>query len=548
MFRRIGCILLSCAAGFACSDESVVGSATLDARASDVFSPEAGSPDAGADADASGTDTGSTDTSSTDAGARDGSAEADWPASDASDTGADTGGRPLEIRVTSFDRQPMVVDIGIVGADASALSCEFPADPGVRIQKTSVAALSTRCRLRGLRPGTSHRAAVRRGSEVLNVDFTTPPALRGFTQSFALESNDTPAPGLRLFDLSSSPDILESSFVAVDTTGVTRFYVEHSSPNAGSIPERVPAGIKLLDDGTVMFTQGYDFHVIDEFGDAVLHLGAQTLGVAALHHDVILLPNGNFVALAWEFRDVVIPGDTQTSTVLGDKLIEFTRAGSVVWSWSALDNLDLGRQRLFSDRTIEDPTRPGVLGRDWTHGNAVVYSATDDSLLVSLRHQDFLVKIRRGDGATLWRLGEGGDFSLSAGEWFYHQHAPEWQSDGTLLVFDNGNGRPNVPLANLRTRVVHLRLDEAARTATILHELRTDDYFQTFAGDADRLSNGNVLVTDANVTTGPDQGTARVTEAELATGRVIWRLRAPGKMIYRCLPVTRLPGESASGG
>jgi len=96
--------------------------------------------------------------------------------------------------------------------------------------------------------------------------------------------------------------------------------------------------------------------------------------------------------------------------------------------------------------------------------------------------------------------------------------------------------------------VLHLELDEAAHTATILHELRTDDYFQTFAGDADRLSNGNVLVTDAQVTTGADQGSARITEAELATNRVIWRLRAKAKVIFRCTPVTRLPGESANGG
>jgi len=29
---------------------------------------------------------------------------------------------------------------------------------------------------------------------------------------------------------------------------------------------------------------------------------------------------------------------------------------------------------------------------------------------------------------------------------------------------------------------------------------------------------------------------------------VIWRLRAKAKVIFRCTPVTRLPGESANGG
>jgi hypothetical protein len=38
------------------------------------------------------------------------------------------------------------------------------------------------------------------------------------------------------------------------------------------------------------------------------------------------------------------------------------------------------------------------------------------------------------------RLGarQRGDFTLESGTWFFHQHSPEWQPDGSLLPYDNG--------------------------------------------------------------------------------------------------------------
>jgi len=72
---------------------------------------------------------------------------------------------------------------------------------------------------------------------------------------------------------------------------------------------------------------------------------------------------------------------------------------------------------------------------------------SDGSLLVSLRNQDWIVKIdygnNSGTGNVVWRLGLQGDFSVVSNDplpWFSHQHDIEF--DGTTFeLYDNGNTR-----------------------------------------------------------------------------------------------------------
>ncbi len=112
-------------------------------------------------------------------------------------------------------------------------------------------------------------------------------------------------------------------------------------------------------------------------------------------------------------------------------------------------------------------------GVDWSHGNAVALDEERNALIVSLRHLNAVLAIRYADddegaaGELLWRLGPGGDLELLGGDWQYHQHAPEVQDDGSLLVYDNGNGRPGTtddPAASAGepaySRAVHYEVDD----------------------------------------------------------------------------------------
>ena len=66
-----------------------------------------------------------------------------------------------------------------------------------------------------------------------------------------------------------------------------------------------------------------------------------------------------------------------------------------VWAWNEFNHLDTNR-------------RP-YMYPDWTHTNAILYSPTDGNLIISIRHQNWLVKIPyengTGSGNAVWKLG-----------------------------------------------------------------------------------------------------------------------------------------------
>ena len=139
---------------------------------------------------------------------------------------------------------------------------------------------------------------------------------------------------------------------------------------------------------------------------------------------------------------------------------------------------------------------PGAV--DWLHENAVSWSPADGNLLVSVRLQDWVIKIDyahgTGDGHVIWRLGQGGDFSVSSSDpspWFSHQHYPHYLDDSTLVLFDNGNTRrAGDPNAHSRGQV--WTLDETTMTATLTFNVDTGNYSAEL-GTAERMPNGNFV-------------------------------------------------------
>jgi hypothetical protein len=233
-----------------------------------------------------------------------------------------------------------------------------------------------------------------------------------------------------------------------------------------------------------------------------LHSAGYDFTLSTFHHDVAVLPNGHWVALAnivKSFTD--LPGYPGTTNVLGDVIVDLDQDLKPVWVWNEFDHLDINRHPMSFP--------------DWTHTNAVIYSKDDGNLLVSLRHQNWIVKIDYrdglGSGDILWRLGNGGDFTLQGGtapqDWQYAQHGPAFQSDNTagnflLSVMDNGDDRvfssdvtcdqPGQPPC-LYTSVPIYQIDESARTATLVfHQVLPTPEYSNWGGNTERLENGNV--------------------------------------------------------
>lgn len=189
---------------------------------------------------------------------------------------------------------------------------------------------------------------------------------------------------------------------------------------------------------------------------------------------------------------------------------------------------------------------------DWTHTNAVIYSQDDGNLIISIRHQNWLVKINyangTGNGDILWKLGYQGDFALMGGtdptDWFYAQHAPSFVSTNTtgkfsLALFDNGDdrvfpsgvtcGATGAPSCFYST-VPLLQVDEAAKTATFAFHLTAPTY-SFFGGNAEDLKNGNLEFCETTGGPGVAGDIYEVTQG--SASQTVWQMLVSGEYVYR---------------
>ena len=258
-------------------------------------------------------------------------------------------------------------------------------------------------------------------------------------------------------------------------------------------------------------------------GPAPMPPGAVPVQAVTLHHQPDALPNGNFLSLNavprrienYYTSEMDPTASRQAQWVMGDEVIEFTPEGEVVWRWNCFDHLDpfkIGYDTFWSYwwvRGFQDHL-------DWTHGNGVHHDPRDNSVLLSLRNLDAVIKIDRSTGQIRWILARdigwseplrakllkpvGSDFI-----WPSHQHNPRLTPQGHIVVFNN-NVHQAIPFTGERVKsaseslsqAVVYEIDEQERTVRVVFSTPTDasEGAVSFAmGDAHVLTRtGNVLV------------------------------------------------------
>jgi hypothetical protein len=232
-----------------------------------------------------------------------------------------------------------------------------------------------------------------------------------------------------------------------------------------------------------------------------------TDAITCMHHEAVGLPNG-YTAIFGTVERLYPPG-TQGSTspspvdILGDMVVVLDQDWQVSWFWNSFDHLDVNRAAVLGETCANGqpgcpPLSLASVGNDWTHANSIHYEPLDGSLLVSVRHQDWVLKIDYHNGAgsknILWRLGNSGDFTMTSSDpypWFSHQHNAGFEGGGNtvLSLFDNGNTRRTV-IQNANSRGQVLSINEANKTASLLVNVDLGVY--GFAlGSAQEMPNGN---------------------------------------------------------
>ena len=347
----------------------------------------------------------------------------------------------------------------------------------------------------------------------------------------------SPAPGVELFSLIEPPQTNMLETLVTDLQGNIIWYY----PPGGAFP------IKPMQNGHFILNISSGLREIDLAGDTIrnislaqvnqsLQMKGYPFSLTIFSHDVLVLPNGHWIGLASTNKNFTdLPGYPGITTVVGDALVDIDLSGNVVWAWSAFDYLDVNRHL------------QGL--PDWTHGNALVYTA-DGNLLLSMRNQSWVLKIDYANGAgpgdVQWRLGENGDFALLGGdpsEWFYAQHYPNILSANgsqmTLAVWDDGDQRVDsegVACGTTSTsppcysRATIFQVDENARVAGLAWQ-DLPGFYCFWGGSIGTLSNGNV---EFDVTTTNGATASQIMEVtDTDNPQTVWQLNITGENAYR---------------
>jgi hypothetical protein len=329
------------------------------------------------------------------------------------------------------------------------------------------------------------------------------------------------AQGILLLDYLSPPAGPYYFPTAIDSQQrVVWYYPQLGVPAQGStyfirpIPNGHGNMLLIANDPDSTPSSGQILREIDLAGNTVAETNASAvsgqlaaLGARAItgfNHDAIRLPNGHTLVLCSQER--IYPAGTQGAAtevdLLGDAIVDLDPEWNVTWSWSAYDYLDTSRAAVLGETCYGQAGCPQLVlapaANDWLHANSLNYLPDSGNVLMSIRHQDWVIKIDyangKGTGKVLWKLGAGGDFTIQSSDpypWFSHQHDAQLDpSSGTFLAFDNGNTRVAMAGGVGNSRGYVLQLDEVNLIATPIM-LADLGVYSIAVGSAQLLDNGN---------------------------------------------------------
>lgn len=264
------------------------------------------------------------------------------------------------------------------------------------------------------------------------------------------------------------------------------------------------------------------------------------------HHDATPLPNGNVLAIAWEYKSLDSclaagrdPRRLPAKSLWPDHIIELQPEGAngarIVWEWHAWDHLVQSVDATKANYGVpaEHPERidinaPFQSPADWMHSNGIAYNAELDQIVLCVHNFnefwviDHSTTTEEARGSTGGRRGRGGDLlyrwgnprmygaGVQADQQLFGMHDAQWIAPGrpgagNILVFNNGLNKPGAASSSVDEIVPPLHADglydlvpaSAYGPAAPLWRYEADppaSMFSKAISGAQRLPNGNTII------------------------------------------------------
>ena len=400
---------------------------------------------------------------------------------------------------------PSDVTIEVSGSDGEEWQLNRPATPLLEMA------------VLGLRPQTEYTVSVTATSETQTIfanagTWQTPPLPDDFPPlDIAISAPEQMAPGMIQFNVWNGLRGDDKLLIIVDNSGIVRWYYWDAP---------VFDDHRRLQDGNFLFAPDECLlYKVDALGNLVRSWHATRhpvdceipadsipVNIESFHHSMTQLENGNMLVLSTEIREIDnFPTDednadaeTETQRVMASVIVEFTQAGDIVKQIPLMDLLDptrIGRGVLRSSWTLINKYKETAPTVDWDHANALIYDGASDAYLLSLRHQDAVIKVNRASETLEWILGTPANWQSpwdeklltpdDSVEWFYHSHAVTLTERG-LGLYDNGNyGAPAFePRGEEFSRAVLFSIDEDTHTVSQLWQYGAPSGDQHFYSSA----------------------------------------------------------------
>jgi hypothetical protein len=285
--------------------------------------------------------------------------------------------------------------------------------------------------------------------------------------------------------------------------------------HAWTAPCDVTYAVRPLDDGHVLTESCGDLVELDWNGTIVWQFSPPP--DMELHDDWERMPNGNTLTLC---RETINEPSISDESIVDDCILEVSPVGDVVWEWHLSDHFgELGFSQERIDAIFDR-------GGDWSHATSVSRISENTShgdprfipgnIIIALQHQNTVAVIERATNQIVWVSTD-----FATGPHTVYMIPNDLFGGNHVLMFDGGFAGDWHLLNRDHSRV--WEVDPAGGFNLRVYRsqdsgLRSGAFFSHFGGGAQRLSNGNTLITEAifgrifEVTTG---------------GQIVWEYVSP---------------------